>query len=286
MKLVAPLVFQDGTSQSTAPTGSGAVVAETFAGRSFPKFSGDISEYLQTSLGFKKIALFMPGEATTVNYLGYMSAGTTGTATGRYSNPAATTLFGRMKRYGIVSAATAGSFATVRIANESFSLGNGSAGGFLTVTRFGCADAATVAGARQFVGMQNSTAVSNVEPSTMTNCIGVGHGAADTNLKLFYGGTAAQTPIDLGANFPANTLSADVYELVIYSPRTQTNVVYWKVTRMNTGDTAEGTINGTAVTVPNGGTIAICPFRAWRCNNATALAVGLDIFHNYSETDY
>lgn len=221
-----------------------------------------------------------PGNATTTPGVVGMAA-LTGSGTTTARNVATTSLFTRMVRLGYVSAATAGALAGVRLAAAQYTLGvsgTPNLGGFRLAIRFGCSDAATVAGARQFVGMSSSVAApSNVEPNTLTNSIGVGNGASDTNLKLFYGGSAAQTPIDLGANFPANTLSVDMYELELSCASGVNNSIDYKVTRLNTGNVATGTLTGTAGTALPANTTLLTPIKAWRCNNATLLAVGLDI---------
>jgi len=193
-----------------------------------------------------------------------------------------------MRRLGYVSSATAGNLAGPYLAVAQVTIGDGSGnGGFYKLCRFGCSDAATVAGARQFVGVSSTTAApTNVEPSTLTNCIGVGHGAADTNLKIFYGGSAAQTPIDLGSSFPINTVNTDAYELALFSPPGADNSVYYEVTRINTGDIATGVITGdtSGVALPAPLTLLGYGYH-WRCNLATGVAVGLDIMSDYIETD-
>jgi hypothetical protein len=166
-------------------------------------------------------------------------------------------------------------------------IGNGAGvGGFTKIIRFGIADAAAVDGARMFVGVSSSTAAAtNVEPSTLTNSIGVGHGAADTTLRLYFGGSAAQAPIDLGANFPANTRSTDAYELALFASPNLTSVGYM-VTRLNTGNVASGLLTGeTAGVQLPAPTTLLTYHKAWRTNNTTALAVGLDIISDYIETD-
>jgi hypothetical protein len=194
---------------------------------------------------------------------------------------ASTNLFTRARRVGLVSTAVAGNVTSVRGGAGQLLLGNGTLGGFVTTIRFGCSDAATVAGARQFVGISSSlVAPTNVEPSTLLNCVGVGHGAANTNLFIYSGtAVAAATPIDLGASFPANTLSTDWYELILYAAPAGTNVQY-RVNRLNTGATASGTI--LAANLPNN-TQVLNPLWMWRTNNATALAVGLDFGGAYYE---
>jgi hypothetical protein len=193
-----------------------------------------------------------------------------------------------MARIGYVSAATVGSLVSLRTGAAQVTLGDGAGfGGFHKIVRFACSDAATVAGARQFVGISASTAApTNVEPSSLTNVIGVGNRSADTNLHLFYGGSSAQPPINLGANFPANTLSADVYDLTLFSPPNQNGVCHWEVQRLNTVDRVSGTINGSGGVILPSPTTLLSYFWGFRTNNTTALAVALDLVSDYIETDY
>lgn len=285
------LMAGDTTNPATPAAGNIRLYSHNIGGRMLLKQKGPsgLDTAFQPMLAMNKIAFWNPpGNATTVPGVFGMAAYTAvGTATAR--NVATTSLFTRMKRLGYVSAATAASFASVRIPAAQYTVGTGSGlGGFFKVIRFGCSDAATVAGARQFVGMTSSTAApTNVEPSTLTNAIGVGHGASDSNLFIYYGGSAAQTPINLGANFPANTLSADVYELVLFAPPNANNTVGYRVRRLNTGDVASGTLTaGTPGTQLPASTTLLTVTQAWRTNNATALAVGLDIMGDYIETDF
>jgi hypothetical protein len=241
---------------------------------------------IQPFLARNKIGYWIPsGNATTLPAVfGYTAPTTVGTTTAR--NVATANLFTRMRRLGCVTSTTTGSLASFRVAAAQVCIGDGAGnGGFYKIIRFGCSDAATVSGARQFCGISSTTgAPTNVEPSTLTNSIGIGHGAADTTMHLYYGGSAAQTPIDLGANFPANTLSVDVYELALFAPANN-YCVYYEITRVNTGNVATGVI------VSDGGNSLPSPTTlltySWnyRTNNATALAVGLDIMSDYIETD-
>ncbi len=274
---------------AAAPAGTVTVFAQSIAGRIMAAMIGPsgLSATLQPFIGRNKIGIWQPpGNATTVpGVSGYTAPTVVGTATAR--NVATTNFFTRTRRLGFVSAATAGALTENRVAVAQVTIGDGAGlGGFTKVIRFGCSDAATVAGARQFVGISSSTAAAtNVEPSTLTNSIGVGHGAADTNLMLYYGGSAAQAAINLGANFPVNTLSVDCYELALFaSPNAAT--VNYMVTRLNTGHVASGVLTaatpGTQLPL-NTTLLSYC--KAWRTNNATALAVGLDIISDYIETD-
>lgn len=238
----------------------------------------------QPLMSRNKIGIWTPpGNATTVPGVFGMSAFTAvGTATAR--NVATTRFATRLRRLGFVSAATAGSLASIRLPAAQFTTGDGgipSAAGFFCSWRFIISDAAAVSGARMFTGITSSTAApTNVEPSTLTNIIGVGHGAADTNLKVYYGAGTAATPIDLTNAFPTNTLSTEVFEVNLFAPPQTSLTCYYDIIRLNTGDRASGILqsNLPASTVLLG-------WNCWRCNNATALAVGFDLCNFYIETD-
>lgn len=262
--------------------------AKTIAGRNLLRIVGPsgLDCALQPILARNKIGMFTPpGSAATATVMGAYTAPTVvGTATAR--TIATANLFTRMRRLGVVSAAGAGSLASARVAVAQITVGGATAAGFFKIIRFGISDASVVSDARMFIGVSATTsAPTNVEPNTLKNCIGVGVGAADTTLRLFYGGTTSQTPIDLGANFPANTTNTDVYELALFSPPTSDSV-WWQVKRLNTGDVASGSIvNNGGVALPPTTTLLTYMW-AYRTNNTTASAVGFDIMSDYIETDY
>lgn len=261
--------------------------ARFIAGRAFPAYVGPSGQdtAVQPLLARNKIGYWCPpGNATTVpGVLGY----TAPTAVGTVARGVTTAnMFTRMRRLGYQSATTAGSMCSARVAVAQITVGDSGLGGFTKIIRFGVSDPVTpVAAARMFVGVSATTSAgTNVEPDTWLNSIGVGCRAADTNLVLFASGSAKQAVTDLGANFPATTNSTDVYELALFSPAT-TDSVYWQVTRLNTGHTAGGVIlSGGGITGPSPSTL-LTYLQAWRTNNTTALAVGLDIMSDYIETD-
>lgn len=189
--------------------------------------------------------------------------------------PASTNLCTSLQRTGVVSAAAAGSAAGIRNARLGWWLGNAAGlGGFFGIWRFNISDAALVATANMFAGMRATNGVViDVAPSTLTNIIGVGCDNGDTHLQLYAAGAAAQPRTDLGASFPVNTTNVDVYELALYAVANAA-AVQWQVTRLNTGDTASGTIN-TAAKLPSSTTFL--QQTAWRSNGGTAAAVGIDV---------
>jgi len=238
---------------------------------------------VQPAFANKRIGNWFPINSATPSIVGL------NTFTGTLSSvtPTTTSMFTRANRSTVSSTATAGTLGNYYAATASYTLGSATTpayGGFYFVIRFGIAD--TVASPRSFFGLSSTVAApTNVEPSTLTNSIGVGQGAANTNLFVYYGGSAAQTPIDLGSNFPTGTSNTDLYELTLFAPPTSNNTVYYQVIRLNTGNVASGTLTGTAGTVLPSNTTYLA-IRNWRTNNATASAVTIAIAGMYMETDY
>lgn len=283
-----PLVLE--STDATAPSaGQLKIFRREVAGLQIPTYVGPVGApvTVQDHFGCYKIGgVYSRGNITTFITYGCFLAPTTTGFTGTARNAATTNYFTRTKRTGLVTAATANAIGLFRQSVLAGTLGDGAGlGGFFFQITFGISDAAAVANARMFIGAApvNPT-LTNVEPSTILNCIGVGHGAADTNLRIFYGGTTAQTPIDLGANFPANTRSTDMYRLTLHSPSNEANVVYYQVDRLNTGHTASGRLTGDAAVLPQSNTYLDMP-NCFRTNGGTALAVGLDISSVYLKTE-
>lgn len=280
---------QGASTTPSTPTDAVSIFGRAVGGRIMPAFVGPsgLDSALQPFLARNKVGYWCPpGNATTVpGVFGFTAYTATGTVTAR--NVATTNRFTRMRRLGYVSSATAGNLGGARVAVAQVAVGDGSNGGFHKIVRFGISDAAAVSGARMFVGVSSATgAPTNVEPSTLTNCCGVGHGASDTNLKLYYGGSSAQTPIDLGASFPLTHGSAVPYELALFSPPGVNAQISYQVTNLESGAVASGTISGSGGVILPATTTLLTYMQGWRSNNATALAVGLDIMGDYIETDY
>lgn len=249
---------------------------------------------LQPAIFRQKIGSWNPpGSAATLpGIYGFPAWSAVGTATTR--NIATTNLMTRMRRLGYVSATTANALASLRTALAQFTTGNGAGlGGFFTSYRFNFSDAAAVAGARAFVGLMASVAVpTNVEPRTLVNCIGLAQLSTDaTQLYLVYGGSAAQAAIPLGTGFPPYNgtvgLTTGVpYDFQIWCPPSANGVVHWQLDRLDTGTSTGGTLTPTVVGTQTPASTTLLNHCAWRCNNATALAVGFDLSHVYVETDY
>ena len=280
---LATLTLPDTQSPSTPSDGFGTIFMKKHGGRMMAAQIGPsgLGTTLQPNLGGNKCAMWMPpgGSTTVPGVFGMAALTATGTATSRTITT--TNILTRMTRLGYVSAATAAALSGGREAVAKYTTGaGGGLGGFYSRHRFGVSDAATVDGARMFVGMDALTAApTNIDPSTKVNCIGVGQIAASNNLHIIRGNATAKTPIDLGANFPANT-NNDAYELTLFAPTS--GGCFYRVTRLNTAFYVEGFLPSTDLPLS---TTLLC-HQLWRTNNATALAVGLDICGIYIETDY
>ena len=268
---------------ATGGVGKLSLYAETIAGRDQLKIASTAySTYqqyntLQQSIGQNNISLWQPvaGVTTLPGVLGFTGPTAQGTVTARNLSSSATA--GTYNRLGYVSATTAGSLCGhYQVAANKIC----STWPIYYVCRFAITDAAAVSSARMFVGLSaNISAATNVEPSTLTYCIGVGHGASDSNLKMFCGAVGAGTPIDLGVNFSNAYNSGYTFELILFNTPS-TGVWKYRVTCLGYNSIAS-IADGTFSTYPASGiTLA---HRAWRCNNTTVLACGIDICSVYIE---
>jgi nitrogen fixation protein len=116
----------------------------------------------------------------------------------------------RGQRIGLVVSAT-GNVASIRQLVTYLSRN----GGFNIVSAFNMAENATDTAIRFFIGVSTTTSFSNIEPNTLLNCAGFCRLSTSNNIHLVHNdssGTA--TTVDLGANFPANTVSTDKYNLI------------------------------------------------------------------------
>ncbi|HXF89616.1 MAG TPA: DUF2793 domain-containing protein [Xanthobacteraceae bacterium] len=211
---------------------------------------------------------------TTLNAQGLTST-ITGTATAAaLSN---VSMFAQSPRLIFASAAAAGSSAGVNGAQLIVWRGSsGDRGGFYLLMRFGWET--PQAQGRCFAGLRGSTAaIGNVNPSTLTDIIGIGFDSGQTTMRILSNdasGTASA--LDLGANFTSNQ-GHDFYELML-SAEPGGSEVKWRVERLNSGHIATGTINAD---LPAAGTF-LTP-HLWGNNGTTAAAVQIALHTMYLE---
>lgn len=240
---------------------------------------------LQPHLARNKFCYWTPaGNSTTITAIGAAALSATGTATA--SNVAVTSMHTRMKRLDYrVTTAAANAVAGFRNTVAQFTVGATTAGlgGFHLICRWGPAFGVSTATMRAFVGMANTTsAPTDVEPSTITNIIGMGWDAADTNVQIMHRGTGAVTKIDLGASFPVPTADqSSVYELALFALPGTTQSVGYEVADLVSGAVATGVITTNLPT----NTTLLAP-RGWMSVGGTSSVIGIALMSLYLETDY
>ena len=235
---------------------------------------------IQPLVAQRRVNVAIPQAASTnVQTLG-ISLTTSGTATSR--SMTSTNLQTSSPRIGYLSAAGAGSVAGTRATGQVWRGNATGLGGFHFVCRFAITDAVLVSTANMFVGLESASgAPSDVAPSTLTNILGVGCDNGDTHLQLYAAGSAAQARVDLGANFPVNTVSVDVYELVLFAAPNASSISY-QLTRLNTGNVVSGNVSVSANLFSN---TTFMFQQIWRSNGGTATAVAIDMYNLYTESD-
>lgn len=278
------------TTEPTVPSaGNIYIYAKNVGGRIQPKYVGPsgFDTVIQSSLGQNRISWWnAPGNnAAGFTLFNFVAPTASGTATAR--NVATTNVFTRCRRVGYVCTNAAGNYAGHFSAVAQYTVGSGTAGvgGFYYVFRFGFAD--TITTSLKFIGVSSSIVapVVTASPATLTNCIGVGCASGDTNLSIYYGGSAAQTPIALGASFPARTNSTDLYELILFAPSNLNNTVHYRVLNITTNVESSGTLTAATPGTQLPANTTFLAHRAYVSNNATAGTPAIDFASLYIETD-
>lgn len=275
------LTFSEGITPSIPVLGLKTFARQITGRNMFGQIGKSGVDYsFQPLIARNKVTLWQSnGNATSVTVIGNAITAA-GTATTRAV--ATTNKFTWFRRIGYASAATANSSCGIRTAAIQYGLGNvPEMGGFHFITRCGISDAAAVANARMFVGLTSTTAaIGNVNPSTLVNIIGFGADTGDTTLQVMHNtSVGVATKIDLGASFPANTRSTDMYEFSLYCQPNGSTVNY-QVINLTTGNIANGVIS---TNLPLN--TQLLAMQLWRHNGGTASAVALDIVSMYIETD-
>lgn len=266
-----------GTNVTISSTGSDAGTGDVTINAAVT--GGGLSAFQTQMLrgAVRRATWIPPGNATTLPGVNGMAALTAvGTVTAR--NVANFSAANRYPRLGYVSAATAGALAGHFSPVAQYCIGSqtGGSDGFFYQCIFGASDAAAVTGVRRFVGLTSGIVTpTNVEPSSLTNCIGLAKlSGTSNNVAIVYGGSAAQTPI----NLPAFPDSSGFYLLTLLSPGDQlSETVTYEVLQIGTTNVVSGTITATTSGVQLPSPNTFLAHRAWTCNNATALATGIDI---------
>ncbi|MDB5179636.1 MAG: fibronectin type domain protein [Candidatus Saccharibacteria bacterium] len=282
-----------GVAPATPASGTHSIFSRTVANRGLvagvDQF-GTLTSY-QPILGRNKVGYWNPqgpGASVIVPGVFGLPALTSNATTPVVRTIATTNLATRMRRIGYPSTATAGTFAGIRLATQMVSAGSGASdgSGFMLIERWVESDPASVTGRRAFHGMTVTTgAFTNVEVNGLLNQVGICQLSTDATQWYWAGaGTSAQTATAVGTAIGApGGNSTTAWELAIYAPNGAANTFYLQLTNVTTGVVATKTFTGSATTVPV--STVLLSWNAWATNNATALAVGIDLCSLYLETD-
>mgnify|MGYP003336481905 CR=1 FL=1 len=102
---------------------------------------------------------------------------------------------------------------------------------------------------------------------------------SDTGSIIHNDGSGTATTIALGANFPANGLSTDLYELALYAPPNGSTVDY-RIENFVTGGVASGTISTNLPASTQGLNLL-----GWAETSVVSI-VALDLVSLYIETEF
>jgi hypothetical protein len=240
---------------------------------------------LQAAFAHNKVGINAPnGNGTTVSNLG-VSITATGTAT--TANAASTNVHTAMRRieYAVTTASTTAVAGLVSGNGLHLLLGKAARrfGGFLYSCRFGRSrGVASNATLRAFNGVCSlNSAPTDVEPSTtVTDAIGVGCDAADTNWQIMHRtGSGTCTKIDTGFAKAVND-TEEMYELTLYSPANTTTRVDYFFRRLSDGASFSGSI-----TTPLPADTTFLGFRNYYSVGGTSSVIGYAHVSVYMETD-
>jgi hypothetical protein len=267
----------------SAPASGVAMFSHPIANRPLPGYinSSGVDTPMQAHLGQNSIFSFkaMPGQTTLTGHgLSLTATGTATTMTLASTNLATSSVALEMA----VTTASTTAVGGWRVANSSAGLflwlGNAAGlGGFTYVCRFRT-PRAWPSTQRCFVGISSSTsAPTDVQPSSLTNLIGVGFDAADSTWQVIYNGAGSATKTNTSITRPAS--DNQLLELQMFSaPNSGTVYVTFNELVGNTTFSTNLTTNLPSTTT------FMQPY-AYRSVGGTSSTIGLSIASLYVETD-
>lgn len=115
-----------------------------------------------------------------------------------------------------------------------------------------------VAAQSAFWGLQSTNTSFNspfnyntTNPDQQVDCVGVGYNTGETNLYIMHNDSSgACTRVNLGANFPVNATS--LYRCEFWCATGSSATIFYKITRLDDGTTAEGELTSDLPTAGTG----------------------------------
>jgi hypothetical protein len=174
----------------------------------------------------------------------------------------------------LVTTAANNAVAGVRMSTRQSRLGQiGGAGLLYMRTLVRNATGGATETTRGFFGLRGSgSAPTDVNPSTLTNVVGLGWDSGDSNLSVIHNdGTGTATKVPLGDNFPRPIEDrSQAWDLTILSDGEGN--VYWAVISLANGATASGVIT---TDLPGGNTLLT--FLAYISVGGTSSVIGIGV---------
>jgi hypothetical protein len=243
-------------------------------GLNTPTRAGDLARMSELPMHKVFAAIWPQGNNTTVGNVGCAVSGT-GTVTAR--NWASTNLYSRTKALDVlVTVAASTAVAGMRIGVSQFTASDG----FRLVYRWGQATGTSVSTKRGFCGMRAAAgAPTDVQPSSITDMVGMGWDAADSNIQFMTNdssGTA--TKVDTGIARPSAD-ATDVYEIELYAPPGGASIL-WTIKNLTTGAIA----TGSATTDLPTSTTALQPMCCTSVGGTSGVT-GVTVFTMYCESE-
>jgi len=239
----------------------------------------------QLGLDGSIVSLWSPmGVSNSISTLAGPSLTTAGVSTAAPTS--ASNLYGAMRKieYLLATASTSNAAGYHVGGSNWFRAAPGdNLGGFRLVTYFSVATGAATPTLRGFNGLSSSSSgVADVEPSTLTNMLGVGFDAADTTWQFMRNGGGA-TADKVNTGIPKPSLDrTHVYKLTLQN-KPGSSMVRWVLEELVSGVKAEGTSD--LGTIGPSHTTMLRP-RAYFSVGGTSNVVGFTLMQVYIEAYY
>jgi len=203
------------------------------------------------------------GAASTNNVVGAALVFGNGPSTRTIAD---TNLFTRTTRTALETTAVAAAVSNIRQLTGYFTINSG----FKLTFKMGASTGAANTNVRYSMGVFTANfSVTNVDPTTFINCAAFARIDGNTNWQFIHNdATGTATSIDLGALFPANTVSTDMYYATI---ETVSGNIKYTLKRLNTGDTVTGTVSTNLIAAST-----LLTMSAGCSNNANSAICALD----------
>jgi len=234
---------------SVPAAGGIKVFAKDYGNSPWPHFlapEGVVPWPVQPYIGDGRFYAWLPiVGGTTASLIGWPAQSVNGTST-TAAIGAGNRRTNAQRMEFLIGSASPSACAHFRIAQAGFGVNGSSSweGGFRGLMHGAPATGCTNSSHRFFMGLGDSLSMSDVDPSTQTQVVGIGYDASDANLQFMHNdGSGTCTKIDLGSSFAKPTTDRSVwYRMRLYAPPGTTRILYYEVTNLETGAVAVGAV--------------------------------------------